>query len=936
MYNFKDIEEKWQKKWEEEGIYNFKDDPNKEKLYCLEMFSYPSGAKLHLGHWYNFGVADTWARYKRMQGYNVFEPMGFDAFGLPAENYAIKTGIHPRISTEKNIDTMEHQLRKMGAMFDWSHEIVTCREDYYKWTQWMFLQLYKNGLAYKKEAPVNWCDKCKTVLANEQVISGECERCGTTVIRKNMSQWFFKITKYAEELLQDLDKLDWPEKTKILQTNWIGKSEGAYVGFKVDGTDEKFTVFTTRCDTLFGATYCVLSPEHELVDKITTPDKKEEVEKYKLEASKQSEIERTSTTKEKTGVFIGAYAINPINNKKIPIYISDYVLSSYGTGAIMAVPAHDERDYEFAKKFNIDIIQVLEEVTGTPHEDESHKDSIVAVVYDEKNDKYLTINWHDKGGRLFIGGTRKDGESPLECATREIREETGYDDIEFVRETFKINHHYYAYNKDKHFEIESTGLLFKLKSDHRIDQNLDEDEVFDVEWVSKDIIDNEIKDELHLKTFAYTLNDTAMEGDGVHINSGFLDGLNKENAIKKMGEYLKENNLGELTTTYKLRDWLVSRQRYWGAPIPVVYCDDCGIVPVPEKDLPVVLPDDVEFTPDGESPLKKCESFVKCTCPKCGKEAKREVDTLDTFVCSSWYYLRYPDNLNSNEPFNKELINKMLPVDKYIGGIEHACMHLLYARFFTKALRDMGYLNFDEPFTSLVHQGLILGPDGEKMSKSKGNTVSPDEYVEEYGADVLRGYLMFGFNYVEGGPWSDDGIKSIDKFYQRIGRVVDLITEDDTRYSDIDKVLNNTIKSINEDIERFQFNTCIARIMEYTNALSKLDKIPRYYIEQLLLVLAPFAPHISEELWNKIGNEFSIHNQKYPEINTDIKEDENIEVVVQINGKVRGKVTVPSDISPEDIKVKVREIENVKKYLEGSEIVKEIYIPKKLVSIVIK
>ena len=795
MYNFKEVEEKWQNKWEEEGIYNFKDDPNKEKLYCLEMFSYPSGAKLHLGHWYNFGVADTWARYKRMQGYNVFEPMGFDAFGLPAENYAIKTGIHPRISTEKNIDTMEHQLRKMGAMFDWSHEIVTCREDYYKWTQWMFLKLYENGLAYKKEAPVNWCDKCKTVLANEQVISGECERCGTTVIRKNMSQWFFKITKYAEELLQDLDKLDWPEKTKILQTNWIGKSEGAYVDFKVDGTDEKFTVFTTRCDTLFGATYCVLSPEHELVDKITTPDKKEEVEKYKLEASKQSEIERTSTTKEKTGVFIGSYAINPVNDKKIPIYISDYVLSSYGTGAIMAVPAHDERDYEFAKKFGIDIIQVLE------------------------------------------GGD-----------------------------------------------------------------------------ISKE---------------AYT-------EDGLHINSGFLDGLNKEDAIKKMGEYLKENNLGEPTITYKLRDWLVSRQRYWGAPIPVVYCKDCGIVPVPEKDLPVVLPDDVEFTPDGESPLKKCESFVKCTCPKCGKPAEREVDTLDTFVCSSWYYLRYPDNANSNEPFNKELINKMLPVDKYIGGIEHACMHLLYARFFTKALRDMGYLSFDEPFTSLVHQGLILGPDGEKMSKSKGNTVSPDEYVEEYGADVLRGYLMFGFNYVEGGPWSDDGIKSIDKFYQRIGRVVDLIDESDTRYPDIDKVLNNTIKCITEDIERFQFNTCIARIMEYTNSLSKLDKIPRYYIEQLLLVLAPFAPHISEELWNKIGNEFSIHNQKYPEINTDVKEDDEIEVVVQINGKVRGKVTVPSDISEEDIKVKVREIENVKRYLDEGNIVKEIYIPKKLVSIVVK
>ena len=795
MYNFKDIEQKWQDKWEKEEIYKFKDDPNKEKLYCLEMFSYPSGAKLHLGHWYNFGVADTWARYKKMQGYNVFEPMGFDAFGLPAENYAIKTGIHPRISTEKNIDTMEHQLRKMGAMFDWSHEIVTCREEYYKWTQWMFLQLYKNDLAYKKEAPVNWCDKCKTVLANEQVISGECERCGTTVIRKNMSQWFFRITKYAEELLQDLDKLDWPEKTKILQTNWIGKSVGAYVDFKVDGTDEKFTVFTTRCDTLFGATYCVLSPEHELVDKITTPDKKEEVEKYKLEAAKQSEIERTSTTKEKTGVFTGSYAINPVNDKKIPIYISDYVLSSYGTGAIMAVPAHDTRDYEFAKKFNIDIIPVLE------------------------------------------GGD-----------------------------------------------------------------------------ISKE---------------AYT-------EDGLHINSGFLDGLNKVDAIKKMGEYLKENNLGEPTINYKLRDWLVSRQRYWGAPIPVVYCDECGIVPVPEKDLPVVLPDDVEFTPDGESPLKKCESFVNCTCPKCGKPAKREVDTLDTFVCSSWYYLRYPDNKNSNEPFNKELINKMLPVDKYIGGIEHACMHLLYARFFTKALRDMGYLDFDEPFTSLVHQGLILGPDGEKMSKSKGNTVSPDEYVEEYGADVLRGYLMFGFNYVEGGPWSDDGIKSIDKFYQRVGRTVDLITEEDTRYPEIDKVLNNTIKSINEDIERFQFNTCIARIMEYVNSLSKLDKIPRYYIEKLLLVLAPFAPHISEELWNKIGNEFSIHNQKYPEIDTNVKEEDSFEVVVQINGKVRGKVTITSDMSEEDVKNSAKEIDNVKRYLEGSEIVKEIYIPKKLVSIVIK
>ncbi len=795
MRNFKDIEEKWQKKWEEDKLYDFKEDDNKEKLYCLEMFSYPSGAKLHLGHWYNFGVADTWARFKKMQGYNVFEPMGFDAFGLPAENYAIKTGIHPRISTEKNIETMEKQLRKMGAMFDWSHEVITCEQNYYKWTQWMFLKLFENDLAFKKEAPVNWCDKCKTVLANEQVIQGECERCGTTVIRKNMSQWFFRITKYADELLECLPKLDWPEKTKSLQTNWIGKSIGAYVDFKVDGFDEKFTVFTTRCDTLFGATYCVLSPEHELVDKITSKEKLDEVEKYKLEAAKQSEIERTSTTKEKTGVFIGAYAINPVNGKKIPIYISDYVLASYGTGAIMAVPAHDTRDYEFAKKFDLEIIPVLE------------------------------------GGNI-------------------------------------------------------------------------EEEAF--------------------------------TEDGTHINSDFLNGLNKEDALNKMYEYLEKNKLGEKTTTYKLRDWLVSRQRYWGAPIPIVYCDECGIVPVPEKDLPVVLPEDVEFTPDGESPLKKCESFVNCKCPKCGKDARREVDTLDTFVCSSWYYLRYADNLNDKEPFNKDVINRMLPVDKYIGGIEHACMHLLYARFFTKALRDMGYVDFDEPFTSLVHQGLILGPDGEKMSKSKGNTVSPDEYVEKYGADVLRGYLMFGFNYVEGGPWSDEGIKAIVKFYQKIDRLVSLMNVTKDTYKEVDKVLNNTIKCIREDIERFQFNTCMARIMEYTNALSKLDKIPRHYIEQLLLILAPFAPHISEELWSEIGNEYSIHNKSYPEFDESKLIENEFELVVQVGGKIRGRKVVKLDLSDEEVTNEAKTIENVQKFLEGKEIIKTIVVKNKLVNFIVK
>ena len=797
MINFNEIEKKWEDKWKKDKLYKYDPSSDRKKLYCLEMFSYPSGAKLHLGHWYNYGVTDTWARFKKMDGYNLFHPMGFDAFGLPAENYAIKTGVHPAISTDKNIETMEGQLERIGGSWDWDYEIKTCKEDYYKWTQWMFLQLYKHGLAYKKEAPVNWCPKCKTVLANEQVISGECERCSSSVIRKDMSQWFFKITDYAEELLTGLDNLDWPERTKSLQRNWIGKSVGAYVDFKVSETDLGFRVFTTRCDTLFGATYCVLAPEHELVDKITTSEQKEAVDNYKEQASKQSEIERTSTTKEKTGVFTGSYAINPVNGKKIPIWISDYVLSTYGTGAIMAVPAHDERDYSFAKKFDLEIIPVLE------------------------------------------GGN-----------------------------------------------------------------------------VSKE----------------------AYIGDGVHINTDFLNGLNKEEAIEKMSTWLKENNLGEKTTNYKLRDWLVSRQRYWGAPIPIIYCDDCGIVPVKEEDLPVKLPMDVEFTPDGESPLKKCDSFMKCKCPNCGGDAHREADTLDTFVCSSWYYLRYPDAHNDKEPFNKDIVNKLLPVDKYVGGVEHACMHLLYARFFTKALRDMGYLNFDEPFKSLVHQGLILGPDGEKMSKSKGNTVAPDPLVEEYGSDVLRGYLMFGFNYVEGGPWTDDGIIAINKFYRKVERLCEAIKEDDSRYNDIDKVLHNSIKVIRNDIEKFQFNTSMSKIMEYTNILVKYEQsgIPRYYIEQLLLLLAPFAPHLTEELWQSIGNEYSIHNQSYPEFDEKVLIVEEKEIAVQVNGKLRATIKINISDSEDEVKEKALNAENVKKHTEGHEIVKIIVIKGKIVNIVVK
>ncbi|KAJ50443.1 leucyl-tRNA ligase [Clostridium tetanomorphum DSM 665] len=624
------VDKKWQKKWEESNLYKFDKNKDGKKLYVLEMFSYPSASKLHAGHWFNYGPVDSWARVKRMQGFNVFQPMGFDAFGLPAENFAIKTKIHPKDSTMKNIETMEEQLKAMGAMFNWENEIITCNPDYYKWTQWVFLKLYEKGLAYRKKAPVNWCPSCNTVLANEQVIDGACERCNTEVTKKDLTQWFLKITDYAEELLQKLDELDWPEKTKAMQRHWIGKSTGAEVTFKIHNSDLKFDVFTTRADTLFGVTYVVLAPENPLVDKITTDENKESVEAYKNQAKKQSDIERQSITREKTGVFTGSYAINPVNERKVPIWVADYVLNTYGTGAVMAVPAHDERDFAFATKYDLPIERVIE----------------------------------------------------------------GGDSLPYTEA-------------------------------------------------------------------------------GIMINSDEFNGMNSDEGRKAIVEKLSKNGLGTEKINYRLRDWLVSRQRYWGAPIPIIHCDKCGIVPVPESQLPVELPYNVEFAPDGKSPLAKSEEFINTTCPVCGGHARREADTLDTFVCSSWYYLRYPDNKNSEKAFDSELINEILPVDKYVGGPEHACMHLLYARFITKALRDMGYLNFDEPFLSLTHQGLILGPDGQKMSKSKGNTIAPDDYIKEYGSDVFRMYLMFGFDYSEGGAWSDDTIKAIGRFIDRVERILD-------------------------------------------------------------------------------------------------------------------------------------------------------------------
>ena len=803
------IEKKWKEYWEKHGVYKFDKDNVDNKYYVLEMFSYPSGYKLHLGHWYNYALSDSFARYKIMKGANVFQPMGFDAFGLPAENFAIKHGVHPEDSTTHNIEVMEQQLKNIGALFDWEHEIKTCMPDYYKWTQWIFAQLYKHGLAYRKKAPVNWCPSCNTVLANEQVVDGHCERCDSQVIKKDLTQWFFKITDYAEELLSGLDNLDWPEKTKLMQKNWIGKSTGGEITFKLEN-GKTFDVFTTRADTLFGCTYVVLAPEHELVGEITLPQFKEAVEAYKEEVAKTNEIERLSTSKEKTGVFTGSYAINPVNGEKVQVWIGDYVLASYGTGAVMGVPAHDERDYQFAKKHNIEIKRVIKAA------DSSVDDSLPYCEY------------------------------------------------------------------------------------------------------------------------------------GVMVNSGKFDGLTSEQGRNEVVKYLESINCGRLKTNYRLRDWLVSRQRYWGAPIPIIYCPECG--EVLDENLPVELPRDVNFTPDGTSPLAKHEKFLHdVKCPKCGRPATRETDTLDTFVCSSWYFLRYPDSKNSDKPFDTEWIDKMLPVDKYVGGAEHACMHLLYARFITKALRDMGYIHFDEPFKSLVHQGIILGPDGNRMSKSHGNVVSPDEYVEEFGSDVFRCYLAFGFKYIEGGPWSDEGLKAINKWLDRVDRCVaqafgkyDEHDKMGAEEQELNRVRHNTIKAVDRDYKEFSFNTAVARMMELVNALVKYDSQPvknrtlyQDTVKDLVKLLAPLAPHLTEEWWSNMGQQYPVVKQSFPTYDENCLHASTTEMLVQFNSRPKVRVMVDTSLDAKQIEQLVLNDPKVIEALEGKPVKKVIVIPKRLVNLIV-
>ena len=807
MYPFQNIEPKWQKFWDEHKTFKAVEDesfPKEKRRYILDMFPYPSGAGLHVGHPEGYTATDIYSRFLRMNGFNVLHPMGYDAFGLPAENYAIKTGTHPAETTFKNIAHFTEQIKALGFSYDWDREIKTCTPDYYKWTQWIFLQLYKKGLAYEAQTPINWCPSCMTGLANEEVKEGHCDRCGAQVTHKVIRQWILKITAYADRLLKDLDELDWPESVKAMQRNWIGRSVGAEVDFAVadkDGkaTDQKLTVYTTRCDTLFGATYMVVSPEHPLIEKLTTAEQKEAVEKYRDEAAKKSDLERTDLAKTKTGVFSGSYAINPVNGKLIPIWVADYVLISYGTGAIMAVPAHDTRDWDFAKKFGLPIIEVL-------------------------------------------------------------------------------------------------------------------------------------KSEVDVQKEAWTQ-------DGIHVNSEFLDGLNKKDAIAKMLDFLEEKKIGHKAVNYKLRDWVFSRQRYWGEPIPLVHCPKCGTVPVPETELPLELPNVKTYQPTGtgESPLAGIESWVNCKCPNCGADSKRETNTMPQWAGSSWYFLRYVDNKNDKELVSKEKADKYLPVDMYIGGVEHAVLHLLYSRFYTKFLYDQGVIDFDEPFKKLFNQGMITGKNGVKMSKSMGNVVSPDDLIEDYGCDALRLYELFVGPPEMDAEWDDRGIDGVRRFLNRFWNLVtESADKNITATSEMIKIRHRITCDITSRIESFSLNTVVSGFMEYTNKLIDIAKkeggIDKETLETVVTLLAPFAPHISEELWEQLGHKESVFvNNPWPEYDEAEMKDDTIEIAVQVNGKMKGKVTIPADANQETALAAAKEALG-DKYPEN--VVKEIYVPGRIINVV--
>lgn len=866
QYPFADIETKWQTWWEANGTYKFNWQSEKPKHYVLTMFSYPSGDKLHMGHWYCYAPTDSHARFKRMQGYEVFEPMGFDAFGLPAENYAIKTGIHPAISTVQNVTFMREQLKKIGAMYDWDYEVNTSSPDYYKWTQWWFLLMYKRGLAYQKDALVNWCPNCQTVLANEQVTSDNlCERCDTVIERRKMRQWFFRISDYNQRLLDGLDTIDWPEKTKAMQRYWIGKSEGTEISFGVSQKSEvrsqkseaplnppksadrfegrpeappnppaqrgggpEIRVFTTRADTLFGVTYVVLAPEHPLVTDVVTEEQKGEVEEYVAKSLSLSEVDRQIEDRPKTGVFTGAYCVHPLTGERLPIWVADYVIGSYGTGAVMAVPAHDSRDFAFATTYALPMkIVIRPKIALSPVVDDS--------------------------------------------------------------------------------------------------------------WIE------------------------VFTDYGVMADSEEFSGLTSEEGIRKVGEKLESIGMGKATVTWHLRDWTVSRQRYWGAPIPMVYCKDCGTVPVPEEQLPVLLPENVEeYKPKGKSPLASVESFIQTTCPQCGGPAERDPDTMDTFVCSSWYYLRYPDARLDNAPFDRSHLKELFPVHQYVGGPEHAMGHLIYSRFFAKVAKDEGWFPYEEPFSRLIHQGIILS-GGERMSKSKGNTVAPEPVLERVGSDVLRCYLMFSGDYTQGGDWNEGGIAGIERFVSRVWRLgmavaeappsppvsMDVNGEGETAIPrDVERKLHQTIEAVGNDLQAFAFNTQLARLMELTNAIygwvgSDLKGVTSspakvQAIETLIKLVAPSAPHLAEELWHKFGHDGTVFDEPWPQFDAEKAKADTVTIAVQINGKLRDTFEAAAGAPKDQLEKAALELEKIRAQLDGKELAKVIVVPGKIVNLVIR
>ncbi len=943
MRNTKEIEERWQKYWDDNRTFCAVEDESKKKFYYLVEFPYPSGAGLHVGHVRSYTALDVMARKKRLCGYNVLFPMGWDAFGSPAEQYAIKNHVHPKEAVKRNIETFKSQIKRLGISFDWSREFSTTDPEYYKWTQWQFLKFFEHGMAYKAKKNINWCPKCKTGLSNEDSSGGVCERCGSSVVQKEKEQWMLRMSDYSEQLLEGLDDTEFQDRIKTAQVNWIGKSVGAEVKFKLKEVDEELVVYTTRADTLFGVTFMVIAPEHPYIDLYSgLISNMNEVIDYREAARRKTEFERTQLVKDKTGVKLeGLTAINPVTNVELPIYISDYVMMNYGTGAIMAVPAHDERDYDFAIRHGIEVVPVIEQITGEKHDNEKEKKSIVAVVYDKATDKYLTLNWKKLGGRLFIGGTRRKDEDIVSCGIREIKEETGYTDVTFVRKLAPINHHYYAYNKNQAYSIDCDLLYFELNSNDSIGVNLDDDEKdkFTVEWVSSDEVLNSVKDELHRMAFLNKDSKAFYSGEGKMINSEFLNGLTDKNeSIDKMINYLEEKNLAKKKVNYRLQDWVFTRQRFWGEPIPLIYCDTCGWVPVPYEDLPVLLPDVTEYEPTdtGESPLAKIESFVNCKCPKCGRDAKRETDTMPNWAGSSWYFLRYMDPHNDKEFVSKEKLKYWGRVDWYNGGMEHATRHLLYARFWNQFLYNIGLVVNKEPFKVRVAHGMILGEGGEKMSKSKGNVINPDDMVDLYGADSLRCYEMFIGDYEKEASWSEQGLNGCRRFLDKVIRLGEKLNDSDQYSSILEIDINKTIKKVEEDMDNLKFNTAVSSLMILLNKFEKCASISRKDYRTFLILLNPIAPHVTEELNDVYELGDAICNSSWPEVNLEKLVEEEKEIAVQVNGKVRATIKVRLDDSDDVVTKKAMSADNVIKHIDGKEIVKTILIKGKIVNIVVK